>query len=223
MRYKRLHQILLLLSCLSLLSCSALSRTKSKPSASAPSTEQIASMIKRGEKLLGKPYRHRHSSGWTLDCSGYVGYLFSTLGIKIPRTSSALSQYVDRVKDPQPGDLLFFKGRNTHSSRVGHVALVVENNDGDLVIMHSTNNGGIIRHRLKGSTYFKKRYLHAGRIPALSRLSPDSQRKKKKKEQVRERVKVKEHKAGEMIKSEPLELKARPSVSYLEERHIPSL
>lgn len=150
-------------------------RRKAKPNAKVEMTQAavvgtLAQLIQKGEQLLGRPYRYRGVSGWVLDCSGYVGYLYSTLGVKIPRSSSGLSAYTQRVQDPQPGDLLFFKGRNSRSSRVGHVALVVDSNNGDPIIMHSTNSRGIIKHPLSSNAYFRKRYLHAGRLPGVEHI-----------------------------------------------------
>ncbi len=130
----------------------------------------VSSVIAQGERLLGRRYRTRGVAPWPLDCSGYVSYLYRKQGMSIPRSSAALSAFAHRVDDPQPGDLVFFKGRNASSSRVGHVALVVENNDGDLVIMHSTNSRGIIKHRLNSDQYFRSRYLFVGRIPQVSEL-----------------------------------------------------
>lgn len=130
----------------------------------------IATLIEKGEALLGKPYRVRGIAPWALDCSGYVSYLYKQLGMHIPRSSAALSNFTERVETPQPGDLLFFKGRNTSTKRVGHVALVVANDDGDPIIMHSTCQRGIIKHRLSQMAYFSKRYLFAGRVPQIAKL-----------------------------------------------------
>lgn len=133
-------------------------------------SDNMKTMIKRGEQLLGKPYKARGIAPWALDCSGYVSYLYKQMGIDIPRSSSALSVFTQRVDTPQPGDLLFFKGRNASAKRVGHVALVVSNDDGDPVIMHSTCSRGIIKHRLSQMAYFSKRYLFAGRVPEVAKL-----------------------------------------------------
>lgn len=134
----------------------------------------IHKIIGHGEALLGKRYRTRGIAPWALDCSGYVSYIYSLVGVSIPRSSQALSTFVQRVnEEPKPGDLLFFKGRNARISRVGHVAMVVENNSGDLVIMHSTNSRGIIKHRLNSDAYFRSRYLFAGRVPYISELGDD--------------------------------------------------
>lgn len=141
-----------------------------EPSAMAQLKHIVANVIAQGERLLGRRYRTTGVAPWPLDCSGYVSYLYSKQGMSIPRSSAALSTFARKVDDPQPGDLVFFKGRNASSSRVGHVALVVENNDGDLVIMHSTNSRGIIKHRLKNDRYFSSRYLFVGRIPQMSDL-----------------------------------------------------
>lgn len=141
-----------------------------EPSAMAQLKHIVSNVIAQGERLLGRRYRTTGVAPWPLDCSGYVSYLYSKQGVSIPRSSAALSVFARKVDDPQPGDLVFFKGRNASSSRVGHVALVVENNDGDLVIMHSTNRRGIIKHRLKNDRYFSSRYLFVGRIPQVSDL-----------------------------------------------------
>lgn len=130
----------------------------------------ISTLISKGEKLLGKPYRARGIAPWVLDCSGYVCYLYKQLGISLPRTSAALSTYTERVEEPQAGDLIFFKGRNASAKRVGHVALVVSNNNGDPIIMHSTTSRGIVKHRLSKVAYFSKRYLFAGRLPQIAEM-----------------------------------------------------
>lgn len=129
-------------------------------------TQQI---IRTGESLLGLRYRASGVAPWPLDCSGYVGHLFRSTGLQIPRTSQALSQWTYKVDEAQPGDLVFFKGRNSKTSRVGHVALVVDNTDGVLTIMHSTNSRGIIKHRLPDSPYFRSRFLFVGRAPMFGR------------------------------------------------------
>lgn len=174
----KIFSSVLLLTIIFSCSVSASARKKKRRKASAPRVEvlhsavtgALAQLIERGEKLLGRPYRYGGVSGWVLDCSGYVGYLYSTLGIKIPRSSAAISSYTKRIANPQAGDLLFFKGRNSRSSRVGHVALVVDGNNGDPIIMHSTNRRGIIKQRLSTSAYFSKRYLHAGRLSGIEHI-----------------------------------------------------
>jgi peptidoglycan DL-endopeptidase CwlO len=42
------------------------------------------------------------------DCSGFTQYVFSKVGISLPRTAEDQRQATTRVSTPQPGDLVFF-------------------------------------------------------------------------------------------------------------------
>ena len=132
----------------------------------------VADLIDTGKELLGKPYGYRGNLPWRMDCSGFVSYVYSQYGITVPRGSATQANYVKRIKREEvlPGDLLFFKGRNRNSGRVGHVAMVIDIIDGDPVMMHSTNSRGIIIERLSRSAYFSSRYLSAGRVPEMNDL-----------------------------------------------------
>lgn len=134
--------------------------------------ELVADLIDTGKELLGKPYGYRGNLPWRMDCSGFVSYVYSQYGITVPRGSATQANYVKRIKREEvlPGDLLFFKGRNRRSGRVGHVAMVIDVVDGDPVMMHSTNSRGIIIERLSRSAYFSSRYLSAGRVPEMNDL-----------------------------------------------------
>ncbi len=132
-----------------------------------PTGSIIDDAIALGKKFLGKPYRYRGPSSWPMDCSGYVRYIFSCFDIHMSGSSSDLAQITEKVKSPRPGDLLFFKGRNRKSNRVGHVALVIEVEGESITMMHSTNSRGVIIEKLETSPYFSSRFLFAGRIPQL--------------------------------------------------------
>ena len=134
--------------------------------ASTPSL--IRTVVDHGQKLLGHRYRTTGIAKWPLDCSGFVSYIYSLEGIKIPRSSGAIAVYADKIKDPQPGDLLFFKGRNRRQSRVGHVAMVVSNDNGQIKMMHSSCSLGIVIESYNDSPYYTSRYLGAGRLPEVA-------------------------------------------------------
>ena len=128
----------------------------------------IRTVVDHGQKLLGHRYRTTGIAKWPLDCSGFVSYIYSLEGIKIPRSSGAIAVYADKIKDPQPGDLLFFKGRNRGQSRVGHVAMVVSNEKGQIKMMHSSCSRGIVIESYNDSPYYTSRYLGAGRLPEVA-------------------------------------------------------
>ena len=109
-----------------------------------------------------------------MDCSGYVSYLYSKFDIKLPRGAAAQSQYTNPIEreDVRPGDLLFFKGRNARSNRIGHVALVVSVDEDDITMMHSRNSRGIVIEKLNRSAYFSRRLVSYGRVPGAKRVIP---------------------------------------------------
>ena len=127
----------------------------------------IKSVVDHGQQLLGLRYRTSGVAKWPLDCSGFVSYIYSLEGIKIPHSSSGLAVYANNIKDPQPGDLLFFKGRNRSANRVGHVAMVISNEDGNIKMMHSSCSRGIVIENLNNNAYYTSRYVGAGRLPEV--------------------------------------------------------
>lgn len=133
-----------------------------------PTGDMVQDLITLGKRYLGKPYRYRGAAPWAFDCSGYVRFLYGSFGITLPASSSAISAATTPVDNPMPGDLVFFKGRNRKSNRVGHVALVIEvKKNGAIIMMHSTNQRGIVIEEIEKSRYFSSRYLGARRIPKL--------------------------------------------------------
>lgn len=107
----------------------------------------------------------RYSWGGTsrggFDCSGLFYYVFKKHNIKLPRTSSEMSQFGTYVskEDLQPGDLLFYKtGR---SRRVNHVAMYIGNGK----IIHASS----YKHKVVVVPLadYTSPYAGARRIPAL--------------------------------------------------------
>lgn len=134
----------------------------------------IDSVICIGEKYLGKPYRYKAPNINMLDCSGFINEIFKPFEPGLSRSSSMIAKQVEKVNlnEAQPGDLLFFKGRNMKNSNVGHVSMIVEHlEDGKLKMMHSCSRGVIIDDY--PSSYYQPRFLFAGRIPSLDTLQID--------------------------------------------------
>lgn len=114
-------------------------------------------IIKEAEKKLGIPYCYGGDSLNCFDCSGFVGYVYLSFGIVIPRTSQ--EQYDVSVKIPKgnekPTDLVFF-GSN---KKVNHVGIYVGNNN----FIHASTSKGVTYQSLDDE-YFKKRFIGFGRI-----------------------------------------------------------
>ena len=96
--------------------------------------------------LVAKRYKGiRYVAGGTsprtgFDCSGYTRYVYSQLGIRIPRVSRAQYASMRHISISQavPGDLLFF---HSSSGRVYHVAIYA----GHGYVWHSPHTGTVVK------------------------------------------------------------------------------
>ncbi|HOY31358.1 MAG TPA: C40 family peptidase [Bacteroidales bacterium] len=121
----------------------------------------IDSVIDFGKQFLGLKYKYHGQSPQGFDCSGYVSYIFGKFGYSFPHSSSAMSTLGQKVdlKEARKGDFIFFKGRSSKSSGVGHVALIIEADSGQVTMMHSTCMSGVIIEKYNTSPYYTSRYV----------------------------------------------------------------
>jgi cell wall-associated NlpC family hydrolase len=128
--------------------------------------EQVDEIISFAKKFLGTPYHYAGSTPSGFDCSGFIYYVMGNFGMRLSRSSPGLAEYGKTVKlsELQPGDLMFFKGRNVNSSGVGHVAMVVEVKDGIIKFIHSSTSRGVVIDTFNASKYYIPRYLKAKRL-----------------------------------------------------------
>jgi peptidoglycan DL-endopeptidase CwlO len=102
------------------------------PSRKAPatgggsSTTKGASVLSIAARYVGTPYRYGGTTPRGFDCSGYTKYVFSKLGISLPRTANAQMGATTRIKRSQarPGDLVFF----VSAGRAYHVGIYAGGN-----------------------------------------------------------------------------------------------
>ena len=97
-----------------------------------------------------------------------VEYARKYIGTPYRRGSKGPNRYLQgiSVKDEEicRGDLVFFKGRNSRRSNVGHVGLVTEvYPDGRFKFIHASTSQGI-REDWNFSPYYAQRYVGARRI-----------------------------------------------------------
>jgi cell wall-associated NlpC family hydrolase len=93
-------------------------------------------VVEIAKRYLGTPYHWAGASPSGFDCSGFVMYVYSRIGIELPHSSWMLWGVGKPVrrKDLRQGDIVFFSG-------LGHVGIYV----GDGRFIHSPRTGDVVR------------------------------------------------------------------------------
>ncbi|MEJ7558742.1 MAG: C40 family peptidase [Pedobacter sp.] len=120
-------------------------------------------LLEFAKTMLGIRYRTASSSpSRGFDCSGFVNYVFSNFGFKVPRSSRdfAASGETKKLEDARIGDVILFTGTNSSSRTPGHVGIVYSIDGDEVKFIHSSSG------RAKGVTitsldegFYKKRFL----------------------------------------------------------------
>lgn len=118
--------------------------------------------------MLGARYRYGAASRSATDCSGLVIQAAKGSGIKLPRTSAAMSKVGKSVSKSElkPGDLVFFR---TRGSRVSHVGIY----QGNGKFIHASSSKGRVTVSNLNEGYYSRRYAGAKRV------APSTSSKKK--------------------------------------------
>lgn len=126
--------------------------------------EELADeLIRMASDNLGSRYRAGGTSKNGFDCSGLMYSTFSSLDIKLPRSSVEMAAIGTKVeaKEAKKGDLIFFKTRG--GSQINHVGMVVEVCDGEIRFIHSSTQSGVIISSTK-EKYYEKNFTQINRV-----------------------------------------------------------
>ncbi|HOK38214.1 MAG: C40 family peptidase [Bacteroidales bacterium] len=141
---------------------------ETKPTPKNKEQNLLESVVEFSKTLVGSPYKYGGTTPQGFDCSGFVQYVFAQKGINIPRIPLEMAKISERIelKNVKPGDLLYFKGSDKNTEVIGHVALVIENNNGKIKMIHATTSKGVIINDFDEYDYWKTRFLFAARFPS---------------------------------------------------------
>jgi peptidoglycan endopeptidase LytE len=137
-----------------------------QPVATPPSGDSsgaAARAVELARSRIGAPYVSGAAGPWGFDCSGLVYWVYSQLGLDIPRPAPdqyAWTTPVDRSA-MQPGDLAFFTNTYPSSQWITHVGIYV--GGGDVVM--AVDEGDIVREVSLGEAYWSDHFAAAGRPP----------------------------------------------------------
>lgn len=117
--------------------------------------------IAEAKKHLGLRYVYAGASPRGFDCSGFTSYVLGQQGVGVSRSSSFQSQQGAKIplEKAQTGDLIFFS-KHGKGGRVTHVAMVVDNKEDGIYVIHSTRRGIVVDNLMK-SSYWRPKILYA--------------------------------------------------------------
>ena len=134
----------------------------------------ISEMLDYASKFKGVRYLLGATGPNRFDCSGFTSYVFAHFGYKLDRTSS---QQAERGKvvaknELQPGDLVFFNGRQAGGTRVGHVGIVTkaDNENETFEFIHASCSQGVVISK-STEAYYDRRYVKARRM--IEEIEPE--------------------------------------------------
>ena len=139
----------------------AIQRTVIGPSALTPEgvgvapPSQYGGVVGVAMQYLGTPYVWGGGSPGGFDCSGFVMYVYSQMGVSLPHNAAAQFSYGVPVSQDQlePGDLVFFDG-------LGHVGIYI----GGGQFIHSPHTGDVVKISSLDESWYSATYVGARRI-----------------------------------------------------------
>ena len=124
-------------------------------------------LIEFSKTLIGVPYRYGSSNPDVgFDCSGFITYAFGHFGILVPRSSIDFTKAGKEIpiENSKGGDLILFTGTDSTERFVGHIGLIISNDNKEVSFIHSTSGKQFGVTITPFNDYYKSRYLKTVRV-----------------------------------------------------------
>ena len=131
-----------------------------RETAAVPSAGGIgAQVVALAKQYLGVPYVWAGASPSGFDCSGFVSYVYKSLGYQTNRTAADIYKNGVAVDKStlEPGDAVFFA---SYSEAIGHVGIYIGNGQ----FIHASSGKGCVIISGLDESYYANMYVGARRI-----------------------------------------------------------
>ncbi len=124
-------------------------------------------LVSYAETLIGTPYKYgsaNPSEGF--DCSGFITYVFNHYKIKVPRSSKDFENAGTEIPivNSKRGDLILFTGTDSTERVIGHMGIVISNDNIGLKFIHSTSGKAYSVVISDFNKYYQGRFVKTIRI-----------------------------------------------------------
>lgn len=92
--------------------------------------------------LIGTPYKYGSiDPNVGFDCSGFITHVFNRFNIAVPRSSIDFTNVQREIllQQAKPGDLILFTGTDSTHREVGHMGIIITNDNNQYSFIHSTS------------------------------------------------------------------------------------
>jgi cell wall-associated NlpC family hydrolase len=124
-------------------------------------------LVDFSKTMIGTPYKYGSiDPAQGFDCSGFITYVFNHFNISIPRSSRDFENVGNpvAVQFCKPGDLILFTGTDSTERTIGHMGIIVSNEEGNVEFIHSSSGKvyGVVITPL--NNYYKGRFIKVIRV-----------------------------------------------------------
>ena len=149
-------------------------QTQNRDTGLLPPSQKIATnqvkpdaVVQFAKTLIGTPYRYASTNPAVgFDCSGFITYVFNHFGITVPRSSIDFTNVGKTVTttEAKPGDLILFTGTDSTERHIGHMGLIIANDNEGVQFIHSSSGKAMGVTITPLNEYYKTRFVRIARI-----------------------------------------------------------
>ncbi|MEO7960450.1 MAG: C40 family peptidase, partial [Ginsengibacter sp.] len=124
-------------------------------------------LVSYAETLIGVPYKYGSTDPSVgFDCSGFITYVFNHYDIKVPRSSREFENTGTEIPiaESKKGDLILFTGTDSTERVIGHMGIVISNDDSGLRFIHSTSGKAYGVTITDYNKYYQGRFVKTIRV-----------------------------------------------------------